>query len=355
MPHAGAGRTPKSVGLWGAPSSGKTTFLASLFIAVNRRPAADLNIVGANTESTNFLIDSTRTLTRDHRFPAATMQAAAYSWTMNVTTTVQRTDGGRFGRKTTVTEDVSSQFNIDLRDAPGGYFGNTPQPAQQAQQPQGRLNLAGGGGAGGGGGGGAPAAGGTSTVSPEDEMMDYLSGCDGLLLLIDPVREQKLGDAHDYFQTTLLKVAQRKLATPGAPPRLPHHVAVCITKFDHPDVYGFARLRSFRTYDENDEYLFPRVHNDDAEMFFKEFCRSSPNSEADMLCSGLQRYFHPSRVRFFVTSAIGFYIGQSSRFLDSDPQNAEEINGTPAIRGRIYPINVLEPIMWLGQRVLAGS
>jgi hypothetical protein len=346
MPHAGPGRAPKSIGLWGAPQSGKTTFLAALYIAVNRRPSSDMNIVGVNNESTDFLIDSTRTLTNDHHFPPATQTAFSYSWTINMTTMVEQAQSGRFGRRITTTEAVSSQFNIDLRDAPGGYFGNLPKQSQQSP----RLNL-------GGAAVGGTAVGGTTaaTVSPEDEMMDYLSSCDGLLLLIDPTREQRLGDAHDYFQTTLLKVAQRTLALPGAPTRLPHHVAVCITKFDHPDVYGFARRRRFRTYDEDDAYLFPRVSNDDAEMFFREFCRSSPTSEADMICSGLRGYFRPDRVRFFVSSAIGFYLEPSSRFRDDDPQNSEDINGTPTIRSRIYPINVLEPILWLGQRVMAGS
>jgi hypothetical protein len=302
-----------------------------------------MNIVGVNDDSTNFLINSTHTLLYDHKFPAGTMQASSYSWTINMESTEQKREPGRFGRKVTTTSVVSSQFNIDLRDAPGGYFGNQGQTQPQQLQ---RLNLA---------GGGSSAVGAAPAVTPATDMMDYLTGCDGLLLLIDPVREQKLGDAHDYFQTTLLRIAQRKLATPGAGHRLPHYVAVCITKFDHPDVYGFARLNGFRVYDEDDTYLFPRVHDDDANRFFKDFCRTSPRSEAEMVCSALEGYFHTSRVRFFVTSAIGFYLGASSRFRDDDPQNSEDINGVATIRGRIYPINVLEPIMWLGQRVLAGQ
>lgn len=343
MGHGAPGPTPKTIGLWGAPSSGKTTFLAALYVAVTRKPG--MNIVGVDDPSTDFLISSTRTLTHDHKFPAATQQAVAYSWTLNLKTTVEITEpAGRFSKKTiTTTTVVPSRFNIDLRDAPGGYFGN-----QQAQPPQAqRVNY---------GGVGSPAAGATPAVSNQTEMMDYLSGCDGLLLLIDPVREQKFGDAHEYFQTTLLKIAQRKLTAPGAAPQLPHHVAVCITKFDYADVYGFAKLNGYRVYDEDDDpYLFPRVHDANAEQFFRHYCRTSPNSEAEMLCSALQGYFDPSRVRFFVTSAIGFYLGQSTRFLDRDPQNAEDINGVATIRGKIYPINVLEPILWLGERVLVGN
>jgi hypothetical protein len=332
-------RAPKSIGLWGAPTSGKTTFLAALYIAVTRS-ILDLNIFGVNDESTDFMIDNTHTLTNDHRFPSGTMAASSYSWTMNITSEVQVPERGRFGRSTTTTASMSSQFNIDLRDAPGKYFGT--QKAAAVQQQQQRLNF---------GGAAAPNAPAPAPASPQADLMDYLAGCDGLLLLIDPVREKKLGDAHEYFQGTLLRMAQRKLAAmpPGA--RLPHHVAVCVTKFDHPDVYGFARFNGYRTYDEEDPFLFPHVHDGDAESFFREFCRQSANSEAEMLCSALRKFFQPDRVRYFVTSAIGFYLGQSSRFRDDDPENAEERNGIATIRGQVHPINVLEPILWLGDRV----
>jgi hypothetical protein len=73
-----------------------------------------------------------------------------------------------------------------------------------------------------------------------------------------------------------------------------------------------------------------------------------------LICSALGSYFEPDRVRFFVSSAIGLHLGDSTRFRDNgSPQNTEDVNGVPSIRGRVYPINVLEPILWLGQRVMA--
>jgi hypothetical protein len=72
--------------------------------------------------------------------------------------------------------------------------------------------------------------------------------------------------------------------------------------------------------------------------------------------SALAKYFHPERIRYFVTSAIGFHLGQSQRFREDDPENlVEQTDGTFKIRGQIYPINVLEAVLWLGQRVTAGS
>ena len=316
--------------MWGAVGCGKTTFLAALYIAVNRSEQ-DLNIFGVDDTSTEFMVESNRTLTNEHRFPEATQQVGSYSWTMNATTVVEQTGKSRIlGRQTSVPVTVPAQFNIDLRDAPGGYFASDPM----APLAQSRLDL----------GDGPPEA----SPDPTDTM-DYLAGCEGLLLLIDPVRERALGDAHEYFQGTLLRMAQRRMARMPAGAKLPHYVAVCITKFDHPEVYRFARLNGFRTYDENDDYLFPRVHNDDAQSFFRELC-DTDGSDADLICNGLTKYFQPERIRYFVTSAIGFY-AKGGRFREDDHDNAMDQDGTVKIRGRIHPINVLEPVLWLGQSV----
>ena len=72
-----------------------------------------------------------------------------------------------------------------------------------------------------------------------------------------------------------------------------------------------------------------------------------------MICQGLPRYFQRERIRYFVTSAIGFY-RNSSKFLEDDAENAvEQGDGRAKIRGRIHPINVLEPVLWLGESITA--
>lgn len=324
--------TGKSIGIWGGPSSGKTTFLAALNLAVTRS-ASDLAIIGADDESTDFMIESARALTNDRRFPAGTTQASAYSWIMQMPTQARGPARGKPGRPDTTSPVVPIQFSIDLREAAGEYFRSQPRP------PQHRLDL----------GFESPAEADTPTPAARAGMVSYLAGCDGLLLVIDPLRERESGDAFEYFKGALLSTAQRLAAGPGF--RLPHHVAVCITKFDHPDVYSFARLHGYRTYDANDPYLFPRVHNAEAERFFRDFCKESPSSDADLLTRALARYFHPERIRYFVTSAVGFH-ARGDRFHDDDYRNTvEQSDGTINIRGQIYPINVLEPVLWLGQTI----
>jgi len=330
----------KSIGLWGAPQSGKTTYLASLYVAISRA-SMELNIFGIDDASTDFLVSASSSLSRGHGFPAATETVGSYRWIMSMATHVQVPRRSRFGRADTPDVPLHVQFNIDMRDVPGAVFGYQSAAKEPEESPY-RLDL---------GGQSTHALAGPGLLPGTEDMMDYLAGCDGLLFLVDPVREREFGDSHEYFQNTLLRVAQRKVASMPPGSRLPHHVAVCITKFDHPQVYKFARLNGYRTYDENDPYLFPRVHDDDAEAFFKDLCDNSGMGDADLISNSLSRYFHPQRVRYFVTSSVGFY-RHGGRFREEDFQNTvEQEDGSVRIRGQIHPINVLEPMLWLGQSV----
>ena len=335
-PRSGRG-TKLAIGLWGAPQSGKTTFLAALYIAINRSEL-ELNLFGTNDESTEFLVEATSTLTRDRRFPAATLAVSSYSWTFNMSTQVQIPGRGLFGRRNSKTANVPAQFEIDLRDTPGGHFGSS------SISPPSRLDL---------GERNSPTGKGLIEAPGGDGMLDYLAESEGLLLLVDPIREREHGDAHEYFQGTLLRIAQRRMAAMPPGSKLPHYVAVCITKFDDPEVYRFARLNGYRSYNEADPYMFPRVHDDDAESFFREFCNSDM-SDADLVTNALSKFFHPERIRYFVTSAIGFY-RKSERFREDDHVNVvKQDDGTFKIRGQIHPINVVEPVLWLGQSVALG-
>jgi len=65
-------RALKSIGMWGATQCGKTTFLASLYIAITRT-SNRMNIFGADDTSTDFLVESNSRLTNEHMFPDGTV------------------------------------------------------------------------------------------------------------------------------------------------------------------------------------------------------------------------------------------------------------------------------------------
>ncbi|MGD0241207.1 MAG: hypothetical protein ABSB59_12890 [Streptosporangiaceae bacterium] len=334
----------RRIGLWGATQSGKSTFLSALYIAVNRASRQDLMIYGMDNNSTDFLVNNTSMLNYSHIFPAATEKDQQLAW--NVRMRIPDRQRRRFRGKGDGTVPVD--LRVDLQDSPGRLFRSVPgqesgEEADQGAQP-GRLSLPG------------------EDNQPDQagDMASYLANCHGVLLLIDPLRERRTGDAHEYFHGTLLRMAQR--AMPGVPPgeRLSHHVAVCVTKFDDPDVYCFARDNGYRFYHSKDEHMFPRVSDGDAERFLHELCHGYSKSDIELVSSALGKYFYPERVRYFITSAVGFYINGEGQFQDEDYQNVLEQPGGPGqeptykIRGAVHPINVVEPLLWLGESVAAG-
>ncbi|MWK34660.1 hypothetical protein GEV43_11790 [Actinomadura sp. J1-007] len=183
-------------------------------------------------------------------------------------------------------------------------------------------------------------------------MIEHLAGCDGIIYLFDPTRERREGDSYSYFQRTLLKLSRQVFRDRGsADARLPQHLAVCVTKFDAPEVYRRARVGGYLSYDDSPQML-PRVREDSAGHFFSELCKDSKVGNADLVLGSIQKYFHPDRVRYFASSAVGFYLGDSDRFTENDYWNiSKNADGTMQIRGRVWPINIVEPVLWLGRRV----
>ena len=98
--------------------------------------------------------------------------------------------------------------------------------------------------------------------------------------------------------------------------------------------------------------MFPRVAADRAEDFFKKLCmKSSGESDgsASLLSTAIGRYFHPNRTRYFAVSSIGFYLDSLMHFNPNDCYNIMNADSySRKLRGDIHPINVLEPLLWLG-------
>jgi hypothetical protein len=314
----------RGIGLWGATASGKSTFLSALFIAATRSPA-DLRVIGRNDDSTDFLVRNTHSLNAQHQFPPPTTYQQPLSWTLKMS--VPNPVRSRLFRPAPAM--IPYDFRVDLQDAPGRAFAAVPEV-----QPTRSLDLGG-------------------DEDDEPSVANYLANCQGLVLLIDPIRERELGDAHEFFHGTLLRIAQR-VEVPSDQ-RLPHYIAVCVTKFDDPSVFRFARDNDFLSYSEDDPLLFPRVHADEAEQFMRDLFAGSPLSDVALVLGALRQYFYPERIRFFVTSSVGFYVGSSGEFREEDYWNVVQVeDGRYQIRGPIYPINVAEPLLWLGEQIAAG-
>ena len=323
---APTGANLRHVGLWGATQSGKTTFISSLFLATSRLETNDVRIRGNNVESTDFLIRNTHILNQQRKFPQATVARQQLSWTIQM---LVPNRASRWLRRS-APDRVPFDFSVDLQDVGGFEHGAVPE-----LDPSSRLDIGGGG------------------TTPNTNIASYFRTCQGLLLLIDPIRERTEGDAYNFFFGTLLRLAQEAPVPAGQ--RLPHYIAVCVTKFDDPEVYEFARNRGLISYRDDDPVMLPRVHPDDAEQLIRRLFQELEKSDIDLVISGLRKYFYADRVRFFISSAVGFYVGKTGQFNVRDYKNVTEREGETVIRGAIRPINVAEPLLWLGESIAAET
>ncbi|WP_131743273.1 hypothetical protein [Actinomadura roseirufa] len=335
------------IGMWGAPGSGKTTFLAALGIAVNRA-RSDWILYGDNDESNDFLTRSTHKLMYERRFPEATLHLSPnLRWVLRGQREVSEPRRMRSAR----TREVVASVGLDLLDAPGGAFAGD----RRAYVP---LNVHYGGDDPKTPHEGGPAGGAQPEMSDEERLFAHLGACRGLILLFDPTRERTRRNTYDYFHRTVLQVARR--SAEHSPDRyLPQHLAVCITKFDHPQVYHPARRLGYIDQTLTPEQ-FPTVPDDLAKDLFSELCESSREGGAKLFRDGIETYFNPERTRYFMTSAVGFYLDPDvGRFQPAQPWNAveetdEQGRTTQHIYGDVRPINVLEPVIWLARTLLPG-
>ncbi|MBE1530708.1 hypothetical protein [Actinomadura algeriensis] len=308
-----------NIAMWGATGSGKTTFLAALDIALNRSDDVDWRVIGANDASTDVLVDLSSTLAVRNEFPERTEGMEQYQWRLIGET--EHREGRMWNRRTV---RRAHTLGLDLYDASGEWFDN-------------------------------------DFMGDREPMLQSLTKSRGIVYLFDPIREFKVGDAYKSLDGMLARLAQRMLNAEDAPAdgRLPHHVAVCTTKFDEVRVLQTAEHLGLLDYDA-DEHGCPRVTGDEeARELFRELCSVSATGTAELVLRKLTRYFREDRIRFFATSAVGFHLDPAANgFNGRDFQNVvpdAESTGGFRIRSGVRPINVMEPVLWLAERLADAS
>ncbi len=304
-----------TITMCGPPSSGKTTFIAALDTALIRQEAG-WRLYGADQPSAYALVELTTMLTSEGRFPQATIGIDHYRWTLV----------GRYARRVTRRwpwqprpVECTAKITLDLVDIDG--------------------ELA------------APGA----IGRPErTQLVKLLASSTGIVICYDPIREFDTGTSFDYMFGLLSELSHELKDLPG--PRLPHHVAVCVTKFDDLRLVRTAQALRLLERDPDTAEGSPRVPDDDAREFIGALARVSRSGNSDLLVKLLDQTFYPERVKYFVTSAVGFYVDPGRGVFDpDDPQNV--LPGSAPfeperIRGPIHPVNVVEPMLWLSSRVL---
>jgi hypothetical protein len=323
--RSGGGAPPIRFGLCGAPSGGKTTFLASLSIAVaaaDEREVGRWSMTPADDPSLTFLIERERELISGQRFPQATQQDVQYQWQIDGKLSAPPSRGW-LRRQPREPEPVS--FSLEVEDRPGGDF---------------LLDT-------------------SSGVPISDAGLDRLAGAEALIFLFDPMRELARTDkdmANWQFFSKLLHTLKMRLRATNrlVNGRLPHHVAVCVTKFDDPAV--FVPAYNARLVDVGEDAV-PRVPADRAEDYFSWICAhiDPQSAHTDQFRNLLRSNLLDDHVRYFATSAVGFWTGPDGRFNPQDFQNAHRIDDEWRLRGRIRPVNVLEPLIAIERKIRLGA
>jgi hypothetical protein len=198
----------------------------------------------------------------------------------------------------------------------------------------------------------------------KDEVVENLVNAEGVIYLFDPMTDRDERNSAEYMGRVLVALATR-LKNKSKDHYLPQQLSVCITKFDHPDVFQQARRR--KLVDEGPDGML-RVLDHNAEHFFDLLCSGRfwdnddrPHIGAQFVRNQLRAHFHPQRTRYFVVSSIGLrrrpvadggggYLAREVNPDDFMNFRLDE-NGYVVIRDSIEPINVLEPLVSLQQRV----
>lgn len=343
--------TQVKLGLWGPPGSGKTTFLAALKIAALRsKLPGNWVMSGSDPASSEFLAESTHQLVQQKIFPAATHRQHHMMFKFTGERLIEPPPPApkrRWRRRSaesqmpipTVERD---QFYIDVLDTPGGNYDSRTDRldddlldlefSDDDPMKEGSFSYLDG------------------ADDDRTRLLDHLQSCQGIIYFFDADRDTRHGDSFSYLYPVLEQLTARVMESGYTGTRLPHHVAVCITKFDNPTVYKAAYVGGFASRDVNPPFA-PVVRPDQAREFFRKLCRGGHESSG-LVYEGLTTYFYPDNIEFFATSAVGFH-APDGLFRAQDPFNVlrSPDDGSARIRAKVHPINVLEPLLWLNEKL----
>jgi hypothetical protein len=297
------------IGLWGGSRAGKSTYLAALPIAGMQTtdPNGRWIVGGVGQEAVDYLVKGVDLLAKQRTFPPATLLEESLTWVFQGPPPADRPKF--FSRSA----DRGVEFALQLQDASGEAV---------------------------------------RTGTLVDDVIDHFVASQGLVYLFDPIldAEQRL-QSFDFFYATLQTVYARVRAAGGlVRNRLPHHVAVCVTKFDDPEIFDPAARAGWVAQQPTGSRL-PVVPPNQSRAFFEWVCRGYRGGTATMVADALQSFFHHDRVHYYATSAIGFRLNRNMVFDFNDYRNIEALNGVPRIRTVPRPFNVLEPLIDLERRI----
>lgn len=312
-------RSEPGIAMLGATGSGKSTFLGALQIAFLEQ-AKEWRVWCRDPASRMALVRMNSALTSEGRFPLPTIGIDQFDWILGGK--LERTEQAKKWYAGNRTYEESAEITLKLTD-PSGELARSDHIGLQ----------------------------------PREQLVENLAKSRGILYMFDPIREFNRGDAYEKTYSLLMDLIAAVADAPDFDGRLPHHLAVCVTKLDEPRVYKTAESLDMLVRDEHDPLGFPRVHDTDARDLMHSLCRVSKNGTGEVVPQLLEQYFHADRIRYFVTSSVGFMLNKRTRMFDpQDTANVYRIeSGKSLVRGPVHPINVVEPVLWLVRKLALNA
>lgn len=308
----------------GTTGSGKSTFLCALEKALIEQNS-DWMIFCRDPASMERLEEMSNALASEGRFPLPNNSVDVFDWILSGPfERTERTEvTGKFGTKTTervIRERV--EITLNLTDA-SGELGRSDQIG----------------------------------LDERKKLIEHLAKSRGILYMFDPIREFNKGDTFQRTSSLLRELMGNLSNEPDFDGRLPHHLAVCVTKLDEPRVFKTAQELRMLVRDDNSQWGFPRVDESDAKDLLHRLCQVGRNGNGEAVPPLLERYFHADRITYYVTSAVGFMLNKRTHRFDVD--DTENVYRTASkrdlVRGPVHPINVVEPVLWLARQLAPGQ
>jgi GTPase SAR1 family protein len=300
------------IGIWGGSGSGKTTFLSALELATLLDPNGNWNIWGndeVSPGSVDFLLRGSESL-RSKEFPDPTTGITRNLYTYEINGKLTTGFAGFLNAlRGMIGKPRPVRFTLNVFDYPGGDL---------------------------------------LTADPADPLWENLAGCDGLVYLFDPYMDDPSSDNFKCLSRSMSMIQQviRK-NNPASLEQglLPHYLAMCITKFD--DDIVFTKLREAGLIYQDTSTLEEVPYVENTEKAFECF--------ADRYTIPRIRHsFYEDRVRFFVTSSIGFYREEGKVNIDKCCNVSKE-PGRLKILGDPIPIGIFEPLLWIQSQLVRAA
>ncbi|HEV2634588.1 MAG TPA: hypothetical protein VGX23_05545 [Actinocrinis sp.] len=330
-----AGEEGVRITLWGGSSSGKTTYLGALPFAIQQARTnpryGSWMLTPLNDGTHEFQAETTTTLDTARTFPPPTsVLESGLSWRLRGRVHEGGLAGLRRGVRQARGRQEEDTFTLNVPDVPGEWFGGGDSIDDMKMRREGVFK------------------------AQKETLTRELARSHGIVYLFDPTAELAAANSFQYLHDLLSRL-QMQIEQEGRirDNRLPHYVAICVTKFDTKWVLDRALEARLVKQDQHGQ---PAVPQENAEVFFDLLCRTLGPSGQNV-ANALKAAFHPKRTMYFVTSAVGFRRGPDGTGFDmaQPSQINPAVGGVQRIMDQIRPINVLEPLVELERLYRSGG